>query len=242
MHVQVLCGYKRPLAFRVTPKAELEMHPLSAPSALDASTSTVSFAQRQHWHGNNSDDDVDVATPRQRFDCAGSRDSERGAYAADQSECSTFSSPPTADTGESTIGPMPGPPAAAALRVSTGANDFGAAPGTQRGAEQVKSSGKGQRQAKGKGQGHQRRQHKERKYRVHSTLSRVTNMRRRCLPFDGTFDISILAGITGLDLFAAAWGLKRLAGAGAFSSFGGGYENFLWLGVILALVDAIPGL
>ena len=245
--MQVLCGYKRPPAFKITPKAGLEMPPSGSPAAHDADSVAVSFAQRQRRHGGDSDDDDDgAATPRRRFDYVGSCDSDRGGYgyAADHSEQSTFSSPPTADTGESTIGPMPGPPPPplTALRVATGATGFGAAPGSQRGVAPAKGNGKGQRQAMGKGQGHQRRQHKERKYRVHSTLSRVTNTRRRCLPFDGTFDIWILAGITGLDLFAAAWGLKRLAGAGAFSSFGGGYENVLWLGVIFALVDAIPGL
>ena len=67
----------------------------------------------------------------------------------------------------------------------------------------------------------------------------LTSTRRRCLPSDGTFDIWIFTGLTGLDLFAAAWGLMQLARAVAFSTFGGGYENVLWLGLIFALVDAI---
>lgn len=58
------------------------------------------------------------------------------------------------------------------------------------------------------------------------------------MPLGGTFDVWVLFGITAINLFAAAFGIARLKREGAFTSFGGGSENILWLGVVFAFVDA----
>jgi hypothetical protein len=50
----------------------------------------------------------------------------------------------------------------------------------------------------------------------------------------------VLGIITGINVFGAGWGLRRLLNEGAFKSFGGGTENILWLGVVFAFVDSVP--
>jgi hypothetical protein len=95
-------------------------------------------------------------------------------------------------------------------------------------------------------QGHETRGHKppeQREYKLHAALSRVTNLRRHVMPMDGTLDLWVLLAITALQVYALIWGIVRLYRQGSFSSWESiASVNVLWLGVVYALVDAVPGL
>lgn len=135
----------------------------------------------------------------------------------------------------------PGPPASAAAKGSSKSAGQGvplelASNPSSEGKSPVDTGKEPSKGGSGGGGGYQRQ------YRLHGKLSSVTNKRRLVMPMDGTLDIWVLAGITAINLFAAGWGLVRLQREGAFSAFGGGSENVLWLGVVFAFVDAVPGL
>jgi hypothetical protein len=84
---------------------------------------------------------------------------------------------------------------------------------------------------------------KQKEYKLHAALSRVTNLRRKCMPMDGTFDVWVLFAITASQIYALVCGLVRLYREGSFSSWKGAASvNVLWLGVVYALVDSVPGL
>jgi hypothetical protein len=80
---------------------------------------------------------------------------------------------------------------------------------------------------------------KERTYALHAAVSRVTELRRKVMLLNGTWDVWVLLVITGLNLAAVVFGLLRLQRKGAFSRFGAGGENVIWLGVAFAFVDAV---
>ena len=59
---------------------------------------------------------------------------------------------------------------------------------------------------------------------------------------DGTLDVWLLAAVTALNLFSAAWGIKRLGVKGAFDRWNAeSSENVLWLAIVFAFADAVPG-
>ena len=48
-------------------------------------------------------------------------------------------------------------------------------------------------------------------FRVHDSLSAVTNKRKACMPWEGTFDFWILLAITLMNLAAVGIGLHKLS-------------------------------
>jgi hypothetical protein len=84
---------------------------------------------------------------------------------------------------------------------------------------------------------------RERSYAVHAALSRVTRLRRHCMPMDGTLDLWVLLVITALNVLAVGFGLARLYTKSAFFRWSNASdENVLWLGVVYGFSEAAPGL
>ena len=51
---------------------------------------------------------------------------------------------------------------------------------------------------------------KLRLHRIHDGLSKVTEKRKACMPWDGTFDFWVLLSVTAMNLFAVVFGIFRL--------------------------------
>jgi hypothetical protein len=83
---------------------------------------------------------------------------------------------------------------------------------------------------------------KERMYRTHAGISRVTEARKLCMPMDGTLDIWVLMSFLFLSAFSAAVGVKRLAERDALVHWNNNRDTLLWIGVIFAIVDMVPAL
>jgi hypothetical protein len=79
-------------------------------------------------------------------------------------------------------------------------------------------------------------------YRMHAALSRVTEKRRACMPMDGTLDIWVLMFFLALSFISAAIGFKRLLNRDAVYKWNNNTDSVLWIGIVFALVDCIPGL
>ena len=47
-------------------------------------------------------------------------------------------------------------------------------------------------------------------FRIHDSLSKVTNLRQKCMPWDGTLDFWVLLTITAMNLFAVGYGALQL--------------------------------
>lgn len=70
----------------------------------------------------------------------------------------------------------------------------------------------------------------------------VTELRRHCMPLDGTLDIWVLIILMGLSLLAAATGLFVLMDNNALLKWDGGRESLRWIAVVWAVSDCIPAL
>jgi hypothetical protein len=79
-------------------------------------------------------------------------------------------------------------------------------------------------------------------HRVHTALSQVTETRRLCMPLDGTLDVWVLMFFLGLSLFSAAIGFKRMVERNALYKWSNDADGLVWLGIVFALVDCVPGL
>lgn len=80
-------------------------------------------------------------------------------------------------------------------------------------------------------------------YFAHAFLSRCTNLRSKCLPYDGTLDPYVLFLITALNCYAGVYGLRSIADRGKVLSLRGTEEdNTRLIAVIFAAVEAAPGL
>jgi hypothetical protein len=77
---------------------------------------------------------------------------------------------------------------------------------------------------------------------LHSALSKVTELRRKCMPLDGTLDVWVLIFFMTLSIFSAAIGAKRLIERNALFQWNDNRDSLIWLGVVFACVDATPGL
>eukprot|EP00892_Ulva_mutabilis_P010707 jgi/Ulvmu1/8008/UM004_0244.1 len=79
-------------------------------------------------------------------------------------------------------------------------------------------------------------------YGVHDGLSRVTETRRRCLPYDGTLDFPVIFIITAINIIAISLGTAKLAAEGEIISLRGTEEqNVKMIALVLGLVEAMPG-
>jgi hypothetical protein len=84
---------------------------------------------------------------------------------------------------------------------------------------------------------------KARLYRIHDSLSKVTNVRAKCMPWDGTLDFWILLTITAMNLFAVVFGAFRLGDRSAIFSFTGCQsQNIQMIALVFAFIEATPGL
>jgi hypothetical protein len=80
-------------------------------------------------------------------------------------------------------------------------------------------------------------------WRVHDGLSHVTNLRKYCLPWEGTFDFWVLAGITGMNILSVYVGVSKLRNKDAiFSLKGCENENIQMIALVFAFIEATPGL
>jgi hypothetical protein len=77
---------------------------------------------------------------------------------------------------------------------------------------------------------------------LHYQLSRITEMRQVCMPLDGTFDVWVLLGFMFVSLTSALMGFVRLVLRKALISWNDNGDALLWIGVVFALVDSVPGL
>lgn len=80
-----------------------------------------------------------------------------------------------------------------------------------------------------------------RRQRAHAAVARLTEARRAVLPLDGTLDVWVLAAITAINYFAAVAGGVQLIRLGAFRPWAANAENALWIGVVFAFIETIPG-
>jgi hypothetical protein len=79
-------------------------------------------------------------------------------------------------------------------------------------------------------------------YKVHDKLSKVTETRKKCLPFEGTLDFWVLLFITLLNVFVFIYGIVKLAQDGQVVSLRGSeQQNVKMIALVFALVEATPG-
>ena len=90
-------------------------------------------------------------------------------------------------------------------------------------------------------------------FRVHDSLSAVTNKRKACMPWEGTFDFWILLAITLMNLAAVGIGLHKLSvgtdvegrpwDQPVFSTLTGCQsQNVQLIALVFAFIEATPGL
>jgi hypothetical protein len=77
---------------------------------------------------------------------------------------------------------------------------------------------------------------------LHHRLSQITETRAACMPLDGTLDVWVLLGFMLLSLSSAIVGIIRLASRHALASWNHNGDTLLWMAVVFALCDAVPGL
>jgi hypothetical protein len=70
----------------------------------------------------------------------------------------------------------------------------------------------------------------------------VTEVRKRVMPLDGTFDFWILLFSMTLSLFSAAIGIKTLVERDALLKWDNGNDSLRWIGIVFAIADATPGI
>jgi hypothetical protein len=79
-------------------------------------------------------------------------------------------------------------------------------------------------------------------HRGHTLLSRITDTRKRCMPMDGTLDVWVLMACMMIAIFSAIVGIRRLIYRNALLEWNENGDTLIWIGVVFALVDAVPGL
>jgi hypothetical protein len=79
-------------------------------------------------------------------------------------------------------------------------------------------------------------------HRGHAGLSRISELRKHCLPMDGTLDVWVLMATTLLAIFSAAVGIRRLIFRDAIARWNENGDTLIWIGIVFALVDSVPGL
>ena len=80
-------------------------------------------------------------------------------------------------------------------------------------------------------------------YKVHDKLSEGTEVRKRCLPYEGTLDAPVLFLITGLNIFTVAFWLVSVERKRDIVSVRGTeQDNVQLIAVVFALVELAPGL
>ena len=80
-------------------------------------------------------------------------------------------------------------------------------------------------------------------YRIHDGLSKITELRKKCMPWDGTFDFWVLLAITVMNLLAVGIGFVRLNDRNAVFSFEGcESQNIQMIALVFAFIEATPGL
>lgn len=79
-------------------------------------------------------------------------------------------------------------------------------------------------------------------YCCHDALSKVSEKRKACMPYDGTLDFPVLFIITAMNLIALIYGATTLAREGEIISLRGTEEqNVKMIALVFALVEVTPG-
>jgi hypothetical protein len=80
-------------------------------------------------------------------------------------------------------------------------------------------------------------------HRIHDAISKITEKRKACMPFEGTFDFWVLLGITGMNLAAVGYGVYKLDGKEALLTVKGCLaQNVQLIALVFAFIEATPGL
>lgn len=80
-------------------------------------------------------------------------------------------------------------------------------------------------------------------YKIHDAISKVTELRKKVMPWEGTFDFWVLLGITLMNLFAVTVGFIRLGNKSAIISVRGcENENVQLIALVFGFIEAVPGL
>lgn len=80
-------------------------------------------------------------------------------------------------------------------------------------------------------------------YKIHDAVSKVTELRKKVMPWEGTFDFWVLLAITLVNLFAVAVGFIRLGNKSAIITVRGcENENVQLIALVFGFVEAVPGL
>lgn len=62
------------------------------------------------------------------------------------------------------------------------------------------------------------------------------------MPMDGTLDVWVLMACMMIAIFSAIVGIRRLIYRNALLEWNENGDTLIWIGVVFALVDAVPGL
>lgn len=80
-------------------------------------------------------------------------------------------------------------------------------------------------------------------YRIHDSLSKITDQRKKCMPWEGTLDFWVLLLITAMNLFSVVYGLFKLENRSAILTFKGcETDNVQLIALVFAFIEATPGL
>lgn len=80
-------------------------------------------------------------------------------------------------------------------------------------------------------------------HRLQDSLSKITEKRKTCMPFEGTFDFWVLLGITLMNLAAVGIGFYRINNKEAlFTLKGCQAQNVQLIALVFAFIEATPGL
>ena len=80
-------------------------------------------------------------------------------------------------------------------------------------------------------------------HRIHGALSKVTETRKKCMPFEGTLDFWVLLGITLMNLIAVGVGFYKIQDKQQLLSLRGCQsQNVQLIALVFAFIEATPGL
>jgi hypothetical protein len=80
-------------------------------------------------------------------------------------------------------------------------------------------------------------------YKIHDALSKVTEKRKACMPWEGTLDFWVLLAITVTNLTAVFFGATKLQNKDAiFTLKGCESQNIQMIALVFAFIEATPGL
>ena len=80
-------------------------------------------------------------------------------------------------------------------------------------------------------------------HRLHGAMSKVTEARKKCMPFEGTLDFWVLLGITIMNLVAVGIGFYKIQDKEQLLTLRGCQsQNVQLIALVFAFIEATPGL